>query len=59
MGLSTLLFTSREGSGSVVECLTLDRGFAGSSLVSLSKAHYSLLSTGSIPGDPFTLLKNS
>ena len=54
-----LLFTSREGSGTVVECLLRDRGVAGSSLVvSLIKAHYSLLSTGSIQKDLFTLLKN-
>ena len=43
----------RERSGTVVECLTRDRGAAGSSLTgvtalwSLSKTHLSLLSTGS------------
>ena len=43
----------RERSGSVVECLTRDRGASGSSLTgvtalwSLSKTHLSLLSTGS------------
>ena len=41
----------------MVECLTRDRGAAGSSLigitvVSLSRTHLSLLSTGSTQGDP-------
>ena len=46
-----------EGSGSVVECLSQDRRAAGSSLTSLtalwslSKTHYSLLSTGSTQED--------
>ena len=50
--------TSWEPSGSVVECLTRDRGAAGSSLTGiialwyLSKAHLSLLSTGSTQEDP-------
>ena len=45
--------TSRERSGSVVECLTRDRGAAGSSLTggSLSKTHLSQLSTGSTQED--------
>ena len=49
----------REHSGSVVKCLTCDQGAAGSSLtggthlvVSLSKTHLSLLSTGSTQEDP-------
>ena len=48
----------REHSGSVVECLTRDRGAAGSSLTdvtalwSLSKTHLSLLSTVSTQEDP-------
>ena len=48
----------RERSGSVVECLTRDRGTAGSSpigvtsLWSLSKTPLSLLSTGSTEEDP-------
>ena len=47
-----------ERSGSVVECLTRDRGAAGSSLTgvnalwSLSKTHLSELSTGSTQEDP-------
>ena len=47
----------RERSGSVVECLTRDRGAAGLSLVSvtalwsLSKTRLSQLSTGSTKGD--------
>ena len=47
-----------ERSGSVVECLTRDRGAAGSSLtgvtalLSLSKTHLSKLSTGSTQEDP-------
>ena len=46
-----------ERSGSVVECLTRDRGAAGSSLTgvtalwSLSKTHLSSLSTGSTQED--------
>ena len=49
----------RERSGSVVECLTGDRGAAGSSLSSvtvlwsLSKTHLSKLSTVSTQDDPF------
>ena len=49
---------SRERSGSVVDCLTRDRGAAGSSLTdvtalwTLSKTHLSKLSTGSTHGDP-------
>ena len=52
------LWLYREHSGSVVECLTRDRGAVGSSLhrhhcvVSLSKTHVSLLSTGSTQEDP-------
>ena len=52
------LANSRERSGSVVECLTRDRGAAGSSLTSvtalwsLSKTHLSQLSTGSTQEDP-------
>ena len=48
---------SMERSGSVVECLTRDRGAAGSSLTgftalwSLSKTHLSSLSTGSTQED--------
>ena len=48
----------RERSGSVVECLTRDRGAAGSSLTgftalwSLSKTHLCQLSTGSTQEDP-------
>ena len=48
----------RERSGLVVECLTRDRGAAGSSLTgvtvlwSLSKTHLSKLSTGSTQEDP-------
>ena len=48
----------RERSGSAVECLTRDRGAAGSSLTgvtalwSLSKTHLSQLSTGSTQEDP-------
>ena len=48
----------RERSGSVVECLTRDRGAAGSSLIgvtalwSLSKTHLFYLSTGSTQEDP-------
>ena len=48
----------RESSGSVVECLTQDREVAGSSLTgvtalwSLSKTHFSYLSTGSTQEDP-------
>ena len=48
-----VLLSSQERSGSVVECLTRDRGVAGSSLTcdtalwSLSKTHLSRLSTGS------------
>ena len=45
----------RERSGSVVECLTRDRGAAGSSLTALwclSKTHLSKLSTGSTKEDP-------
>ena len=47
-----------ERSGSVVECLTRDRGVAGSSLTgvtalwSLSKTHLSQLSTGLTQEDP-------
>ena len=47
-----------ERSGSVVECLTRDRGVAGSNLTdvtalwSLNKTHFSLLSTGSTQEDP-------
>ena len=50
-------FMSRERSGSVVECLTRDRGAAGLSLTgvtalwSLSKTHLSQLSTGSTQED--------
>ena len=46
-GLSASTLVDREGSGSVVECLTRDRGAAGSSLTgvtalwSLSKTHLS------------------
>ena len=49
--------STRERSGSEVECLTRDRGAAGSSLVgvtalwSLSKTHLSQLSTGSTQED--------
>ena len=42
-------FLQRERSGSVVECLTQDRGFEAlwrHCVVSLRKAHLSLLSTG-------------
>ena len=45
----------RERSGSVVECLTQDRGAVGLSLTalwSLSKTHLSQLSTGSSQEDP-------
>ena len=48
----------RERSGSVVECMTDDREAAGSNLTgvtalwSLSKAHLSLLSSGSTQEDP-------
>ena len=51
----------REGSGSVVECLTRDRGAAGSIvwgvtvLWSLSKTHLSYLNTGSTQEDPSCL----
>ena len=47
-----------ECSGSVVECLTLDQGSVGLSLIgvtalwSLSKTHLSQLSTGSAQEDP-------
>ena len=46
---------TRKRSGSVVECLTRDRGAAGSSLigvVSLSKTHKSYFITGSTQEDP-------
>ena len=52
-----LLKFSRGRSGSVVDCLTRDRGAAGSSLTgvaalwSLSKTHLSKLSTGSTQED--------
>ena len=48
----------REHSGSMVECLTRDRGAAGSSLTgitalwSLSKTHLTQLSTGLTQEDP-------
>ena len=51
-------FTKGERSGSVVECLTRDRGALGSSLTgvtslwSLSKTHLSLLCTGPTQEDP-------
>ena len=43
-----------ERGGSVVECLNRDRGVAGSSIliVSWSKTHYPLLSTGLTQEDP-------
>ena len=53
----TFSYKMRERSGSVVECLTRDRGAAGSSLNgvtalwSLSKTHLSYLSTGSTQED--------
>ena len=51
-------YDTRERSGSVVECLTRDRGAGGSSLTgitvlwSLSKTNLSQLSTGSTQEDP-------
>ena len=54
---TNISFIDRERSGSVVECLTRDRGAAGSSLTgvtalwSLSKTHLSYLSTGSSQED--------
>ena len=55
LSLSTYLW---ERSGSVIECLTRDRGIADSSLTgvialwSLSKTHLSRLSTGLTQEDP-------
>ena len=55
--VAAFTYTVRERSGSVVECLTRDRGAAGSSftgvtaLWSLSKTHLSQLSTGSTQED--------
>ena len=45
-----IIKVSEEGSGSVVECLTRDRGVAGSSLTSVLEQD-TLLSTGSIQED--------
>ena len=57
-GSLNFLLVCRERSGSVVECLTQDRGVGGSSLTgvtvlwSLSKTHLSYLSTGSTQEEP-------
>ena len=55
--LHVIIKQVREHCGSVVEWLTGDRGAVGSShtgvtVVSLSKTHFSLLSTGSTQEDP-------
>ena len=56
--LNCFIIVIYDRSGSVVECLTQDRGAGGSSLTgvtalwSLSKTHLSSLSTGSTQEDP-------